>query len=242
MSGGDDAIGRLVERTGAGGRVSLHSPQLERLSIAHGFTTRAGGLNVRGEDDLAGSLADAGLLGTRVRFARQFHAARVSLHDGDPDPADAVFSPPGGPAAAVRTADCLGVLFAGPAGVVAAHAGWRGLLAGVLPAAVRALGGGTAVDAVALGPCIGPDAFEVGPEVADAFRSAGFTAFLTAGRDDRSHVDLLGAALEQLRAMEVPPGRVDAAGRCTWSEPDSFYSFRRDGPGRGHLAAWVRST
>lgn len=141
---------------------------------------------------------------------------------------------------AVRTADCLGVLLAGPAGVVAAHAGWRGLLAGVLPASVRALGGGAAVDAAALGPCIGAAAFEVGPEVAEAFASAGWGPFLTPGHADRSHADLAGAAIEQLRTCGVSAGRIDAADRCTRSEPDLFYSFRRDGAGRGHLAAWVR--
>ena len=249
MSGPGHAagVGRLVEEPGGGGRVSLVSPKLRALGVPHGFTTRrgvgSGGVGdpgVASAADLAGFLADAGLAGAAAFLGRQVHGVRVS-RPGDRDtPADAHFGGPGGGVVAVRTADCLAVLLVGPAGVVAAHAGWRGLLAGVLEASVDALGGTDRVEAVAIGPAIGAEAFEIGPEVAAAFRAAGHPNRVHPGRGDRSHVDLLGVALDRLGAAGVPRARVDAAGRCTHAEPDRFFSYRRDGPGRGHQAAWIR--
>ena len=231
--------GQLIERAGTAGRVSLVSPRLEALGVPHGFTTRAGGLDVATAADLAGPLADAGLRGGPAFIGVQVHGRRISTPADRGQPADGHFAPPGGGVVAVRTADCLGVLLAGPAGVVAAHAGWRGVLGGVLGAAVDALGGGQRVEAVAMGPCIGADAFEVGPEVASAFASAGLGGLVLPAAGDRSRVDLSGAALARLESCGVTPRRIDRSGRCTLQEAEHFYSFRRDGPGRGHQAAWI---
>ena len=232
-------LGRLVEHEGAAGRVSLVSPKLGALGLRHGFTTRAGGLDVRTAADLLGPLSDAGLPCLTIDLGPQPHGRGLSDPESRGAPADARFGPPGAGVVAVRTADCLALLLAGPAGVVAVHAGWRGLLAGVVPAAVARLGGGSRVEAAAIGPAISAAAFVVREDVRSAFAEAGLGAVIRRGEGGAFHVDLLAVALHQLAWVGVDARRVDAACRCTFGEPDRFYSFRRDGPGRGHQAAWI---
>jgi hypothetical protein len=141
----------------------------------------------------------------------------------------------------VHVADCVPVLLARADGrrVAAVHAGWRGLVAGVLPHALELLGKNAVA---ALGPCIGEGAFEVGPEVAEAFARAGLEHVIRARENARPHVDLRAAAEAQLRAGGVR--LLDSTDRCTYRDADEFFSFRRDVThgGRAHtgrLGAWI---
>lgn len=190
-------------------------------------------------------------LAARAAWLRQVHGASVvdaARHLGGPPPqADGSWTATPGVACAVLVADCLPVLLADRHGraVGAAHAGWRGLAAGVLEATVDAVAraaGGRPADVVAwLGPCIGRAHFEVGPDVLAAFGGSG-VHFTPAPRPDglmRWRADLPGLATQRLRRLGV----VDIAGGawCTVGEPSRFYSFRRDGvTGRAAAAVWLR--
>ena len=178
----------------------------------------------------------------------QVHGTAVVELTGPPAPgaeppvADASVAHGPGVACAVLTADCLPVLFCDRAGtrVGAAHAGWRGLAAGVVEATVAALGAPPGELIAWLGPCIGTRAFEVGPEVRAAFLDAdpGAAAAFLPGRGDRWHADLRALARRRLAALGV--GRVSASEACTLSEPDRFFSHRRDGPcGRMATLVWL---
>lgn len=190
-------------------------------------------------------------LGAPARWLTQVHGARVvrlkAAADGALE-ADAAVTTASGVACTVLVADCLPVLFAAPAarGVGAAHAGWRGLAAGVLEATVAALCEAAAcapAELVAwLGPCIGPRRFEVGADVLDAFGAAGAARFVAAPRPDGSArwlADLPGLARDRLHAAGVT--RVSGGSGCTVEEPSRFFSFRRDGvTGRIAAAVWIR--
>lgn len=143
---------------------------------------------------------------------------------------------------AILTADCLPVLLADDAGrcVAAAHAGWRGLAAGVLERTVQQLPAAPSALSAWLGPAIGPDAFEVGPEVREAFVQVDDTArdAFTPGLGDRLLCDLYCLARQRLRRAGV--SRVYGGGHCTHAERDRFYSFRRDGVcGRMATLVWL---
>lgn len=170
--------------------------------------------------------------------------------------ADALVTTRPGLVLAVRTADCLPVLLAvapgpeggdragapGPGGVAAAHAGWRGVAAGVVPAALRALLDATGARPEQVVAALGPHAtrLEVGPEVAEAFTRAGIptAAWLAAGAGPagRVRVDLAGAVAAQLEAAGV--SRVERVAGCTLREA-RFFSHRRDGPETGRQAALI---
>lgn len=174
--------------------------------------------------------------GASVRWLRQVHGTRVVADGGDAGtPADAAVSRRPGVACAVLTADCLPVLFCSADGAVvaAAHAGWRGLADGVLEATIAAMGVAPGDLSAWLGPAIGPRAFEVGPEVRDAFAArwpgapAALEAAFRPGRGDRLHADLHALAAARLAAAGVSACYRDP--RCTASDPGRFYSYRRDG-------------
>ncbi|MGE0081259.1 MAG: peptidoglycan editing factor PgeF [Thiohalomonadaceae bacterium] len=159
--------------------------------------------------------------------------------------ADAGFAALPGVVCAVLTADCLPVLFCDRAGtrVAAAHAGWRGLAAGVLERTVDALGAAPADVLAWLGPAIGPQAFEVGEEVRTAFlsqdRGAG-TAFRPHG-EGRWLADLYALARRRLSRHGVDA--VYGGGLCTFSDPARFFSYRRDGvTGRMASLIWLGET
>ncbi len=168
-----------------------------------------------------------------VQFLTQVHgcdliATGVSTEgvNGKPE-ADASSTTDRGIACAVTTADCLPVMFCDDAGerIAAAHAGWRGLAAGILLRTLRAFPDPQRVSAY-LAPAIGPKAFEVGPEVRDAFAGAPDTYF-TSGEGDRLFADLAGIARWQLRNAGI--GSVFGGGQCTFSDSERFFSYRRDG-------------
>lgn len=171
------------------------------------------------------------------RWLRQVHGIAVADLDAAPSGipvADASFTTSPGVVCVVRTADCLPVLFAARDGsaVAAAHAGWRGLAAGVLEATVTALRArcGDRLPLQAwLGPCIGQRHFEVGPEVRTAFiaSDAGASgAFAGTAQADRWLCDLEALARRRLAAAGVTD--LGGGGRCTYADARRFFSHRRD--------------
>jgi hypothetical protein len=167
---------------------------------------------------------------------------------GDSRVADAVISHSARPdsarqVCAVLTADCLPVLLASEDGceIAAAHAGWRGLCDGVLEATVSALESPPCRLMAWFGPAISQPAFEVGTEVRDRFVAAdpGASGCFEENARGRWQADLYGLAA--LRLQNVGVTRVYGGGRCTFGEPDAFFSYRRDGQ-CGRMATFVFRT
>jgi YfiH family protein len=242
------------------------SPLLQSAGVRHGFSTRRGGvssgryatLNVGGKwgDDPANvehnrkRLAAAGGFQLDALFtARQVHGARVAvIVDGvqrervAETEADALVSTVPELTVGVYTADCVPILYADGTGrVAAAHAGWRGTVAGVASAAVEALvsvGAEREHVRAALGPSICVRCFEVGEEVAAEFDSVVPEAVVrTAGA--KPHVDLHEANRQLLVAAGVREDRIDARPPCTMCEPERFFSFRRDGGQIGQQLSFI---
>lgn len=164
-------------------------------------------------------------------WLRQVHGtAVVRLPAAGIPEADASWTDRPGVVCAVLTADCLPVLLAARDGhaVAVAHAGWRGLLAGVLEATVAALPVAPGLQQAWLGAAIGPTAFEVGPEVRAAFLAddAGASEAFVPGHGDRWLGDLYALARRRLERAGL--GRIDGGGECTHGDPQRWYSFRRD--------------
>ncbi len=174
--------------------------------------------------------------------------------------ADALVSRDGHRAISVRTADCVPILLSSPGGsvVAAVHAGWRGIVAGVIPAAVKRLTAAAGKPATtlraAIGPCIGMEAFEVGAEVLAEFegvfgrqKGAGvesrgealpFSSRLN-GVDGKGNIDLRAAARFQLLNCGLDERFVDSTDRCTFNHQDEFFSHRRDRGVTGRMAAII---
>lgn len=157
-----------------------------------------------------------------------------------PPAADAAQTTAAGVVCAVLSADCLPVLFCADDGrwIGAAHAGWRGLAAGVLEATLRSAPLPPSRLLAWLGAAIGPAHFEVGPEVRAAFMAidpAAADAF-TPGRGDRWHGDLYRLARQRLARAGLE--RVHGGGLCTYADAARFYSFRRD-PETGRMASLI---
>ena len=220
----------------------LTSTLLEAAGFRHAFPTR--------ETAEATDEALLSALGTAaVVQVRQVHGARVvDAAEARGAEADAIVAPGGGTVAVgVRVADCVPVLVADEAsgGVAAIHAGWRGVVAGVVGAGVRRLvcagDGETAVAApaagrrviAAIGPCIGPCCFEVGREVATQI------GFVVREAGDSAFVDLRAAVRAQLRALGLDDARIEDVPGCTKHEPARFHSFRRDGASSGRMLAAI---
>ena len=187
----------------------------------------------------------ATLLPGTPHWLRQVHGTRVvdadTLAPSAPSPqADGAVARKAGSVCAVFVADCMPVLLADDEGHVVgvAHAGWRGLNAGVIEATVAAMG--VPADRVRawLGPAIGPRAYEVGDEVRRAFvaRDEQAAAAFSPTRPGHWLLDLYAVARQRLAACGVP--RVWGGGRCTHSEPQRFFSHRRDGV-TGRMAALI---
>ena len=183
----------------------------------------------------------AGAHPERVSWPRQVHGGHVIRANGCAEQADAIWTDERGCALVVVTADCLPVALARLPGhltlqqtvaksrpaLALVHVGWRGLLAGVIPAAVQALGG--AVTA-AIGPGIGPCCYEVQEDVAGPVRAAFGLGLVRDGR-----LDLPGAVERALRTAGV--ARVDRLDECTACNPESYFSHRRDGGVTGRQGA-----
>lgn len=202
------------------GDVAIYrSPVIDALDIPHGFGTRQG-------DDVA--IANALNLGDRdwVRV-RQVHGHAVHLaSQGDNSSssacdADAVVLRDAGQVTRILTADCVPILLAAADGsaVSAIHAGWRGLLSGVVAQAVDAM---ETRFVAAIGPCIGVKRFEVGEEVAERFDPR----FVRRDLGSRPHIDLRAAVHALLHDLGAQA--IDTTDRCTAEHRDEFYSYRRD--------------
>lgn len=189
--------------------------------------------------------------------ARQVHGSAVHVLDAPPCPGRDIVLPDGdalltdqpGRVLAVVTADCVPIVLVDPDGgwIGAVHAGWRGTAAGVLGAALDLLESrGVALSRLhcALGPSIGRDRYEVGPEVVAALKDACSPfhpgpAALREGEGDRSYVDVAAFNRAVLLSRGVSPSQIHVSGLCTASRPDLFPSYRRDGKGTGRIVTAV---
>ncbi|HEY8073335.1 MAG TPA: polyphenol oxidase family protein [Labilithrix sp.] len=232
---------------------------LERAGFSHAFTTRAGGVSKPPFDALDFAIlrdADArrenqarlaaavGFEASRLYQARQVHGRDVVLAEGDPErmlelEADAVVADPAsGAAVAARVADCVPVLVADSASgrVAAIHAGWRGVVRGVIDAGIAAMrarprSGAPDAFVAAIGPCIGPCCFEVGTDVAAEIGDA-----YALRRDEargKAFVDLHAVVRAKLRDAGLQDASIDDVSGCTRCDAARFYSYRRDGDRSG---------
>lgn len=237
---------------------------LPEQSLAPGVqaltTTREGGVSVAPWDSLnLGDHVDddpaavaenrrrlqAALEIGQPQWLTQVHGVQVveAQPDGVVREADACWTRTPGVVCTVMTADCLPVLFADAAGscVAAAHAGWRGLLNGVLEATLDVFEEPSQVNAW-LGPAIGPAAFEVGAEVREAFLAVDAGAELafkpSPWHEGRWLADLYALARRRLQAAGVCTIR--GGDYCTHDEHERFFSYRRDGQtGRMASLIWI---
>ena len=179
-----------------------------------------------------------------ITWLKQVHGVSVveAFCTHRPIEADACFSRQANQVCSVMTADCLPVFFCDQQGaqVAVAHAGWRGLLQGILQQTVNTFDDVSCVMAY-LGPAISQQAFEVGSEVRDAFLSRDHTLrpyFISAGIPEKWMVDLYGIARIILTNMGVTA--IYGGTRCTYTEADAFFSYRRDGiTGRMAHLIWI---
>ena len=227
---------------------ALISGVLSGAGFAHGFTLRASDPSAREASDLD--------LDT-VFTVKQVHGAGVVTATGTPasmrgEKADAIVLAQG-QTGAIRVADCVPVLVgdAATGRAAAIHAGWRGVVSGVIPAALASMRGKPGDMVAAVGPCIEACCFEVGEEVADQIESAAPVPGVVVRRasvDGRAKawVDLVTAVRAQLEACGVLPTNVERVGGCTMCDivlpPQAggppmprFHSFRRDGAGAGRM-------
>jgi YfiH family protein len=216
----------------------------EGFPAPHGFFTREGGVSTGPFASLNCSLSSADdpahVAENRRRVAEaigvealvgltQVHGAAVVTVDEPWQPgagprADAMITRRPGIGLGIVTADCAPVLFAAPGVVGAAHAGWRGAVAGVLEAVVRAMD--TAGIRAVVGPCIGPRSYEVAADLRDAVltRDPGDARFFADGRPGHWLFDLPGYCAARLRAVGVAVTVLDAD---TLPDERRFFSHRR---------------
>ncbi|MFO3907261.1 purine nucleoside phosphorylase YfiH [Enterobacter hormaechei] len=184
----------------------------------------------------------AGRLPSKPVWLEQVHGTAVLSLTGEPyasKRADASYSNTPGTVCAVMTADCLPVLFCNRAGteVAAAHAGWRGLCAGVLEETVACFADSADNILAWLGPAIGPQAFEVGPEVREAFMAhdpQAESAFRPAG--EKYMADIYQLARQRLTHLGI--SQIYGGDRCTFTEKSDFFSYRRDKT-TGRMASFI---
>ena len=175
-------------------------------------------------------------------WLKQCHGAEAlrAEEPGFRGEADALIVSRSGVAATVFVADCVPVLIAAGENVAAVHAGWRGLAAGVLGAAMRTLHHAGATDPATteawIGPAIGPCCYEVDEDVASQVASASGADVVIRRPGRKPHLDLVLAASRQLAALGV--GRTSSSGCCVRCDAD-WWSYRRDGAGAGRNYAFI---
>lgn len=173
-----------------------------------------------------------------LAWARQIHSATVlDASPGLCGEGDALVTRERGLALAVASADCVPVVLAGPDGIAAVHAGWRGLAAGVIPAAVRAATAQPAAWTAWIGPAAGACCYEVGEEVAAQVAAASAPEVVVPRPAGRPHLDLQAAARRQLAAAGV--GDVRWLPQCTRCDAERLWSYRRQGTAAGRNLAFV---
>jgi len=238
--------------------VSFQAPGFAKLpGIRHGFFTRRGGVSsgdysslncgMGSGDDRAKVIENRTLAAARLGATREFllngnqvHSAIAMAVDGPwPDPtmrphADALVTTTHGLAVAALTADCCPILFADPVArvVAAAHAGWKGALAGILESTVSAMEAqGARRDRIhaAIGPTIGPQAYEVGAEFEAAFviRDAGYARFFRRPAAASRYFDLPGFVAHRLAMANI--AHAEDLGLDTYAGESDFFSYRRMG-------------
>ncbi|MGB7934044.1 MAG: peptidoglycan editing factor PgeF [Gammaproteobacteria bacterium] len=228
---------RAVSTTRHGG---TSRPPYDALNLAEHVGDEAGAVAANREQ-----LRQAMQLPAIPAWLQQVHGVQVVNAAGVTTPvaADAAYALEPGVVCAVLTADCLPVLLCdrGGCAVAAAHAGWRGLAAGVIEQTISTMPvpGGELM--AWLGPAISAEAYVVGEEVRETFVShdpAAETAFRPAA-DAGWHADLYRLARQRLRSQGVTA--VHGGGFCTWQDPVHFYSYRRDGvTGRMASLIWLQ--
>jgi hypothetical protein len=225
-------------------------------SIKAFVTTRAGGmsqgpfasfnLGVRAGDDAQAVAGNRARLRDRLpaepKWLRQVHGSVVVDADAlsDATEADASVARRPGTVCVIQVADCVPVLIADRSGtaVAAAHAGWRGLSSGVIEKTVERLALAPGGLMAYLGPGIGPKAFEVGADVRDAFlaRDAAAGSAFAPHAPGKWMADLFRLARQRLAALGIT--QVYGGGDCTYSDPQRFYSYRREKT-TGRMAALI---
>jgi polyphenol oxidase len=244
------------------GTIQLLRSRVIPDGFVHGFPTRTGGvseglraslnLGVRWGDERDKVMENRRLLAAHAGYdperlvaTKHVHGTKV-LRVGEPrtepDEFDGLVSDRAGDILGAFAADCIPILFADPVARIAgaAHAGWRGTVAGIGARVVERMvdmGGRAADIRVALGPSIGPCCFEVGPEVVEQFTAAmpGVSGLVVDG-PRKQHIDLRRAMRTVLERAGVRPEHIDDTPPCTRCD-DRFFSYRRDGlEGGVHMA------
>ncbi|HSV14037.1 MAG TPA: peptidoglycan editing factor PgeF [Tepidisphaeraceae bacterium] len=255
----------LERRESAEGPVYYVSPLLQRAGIRHAFSTRLGGVSPAPFDSLnLGNPGGCDRQDDDERIQANYRRLQAALgcvhstrcwvhqvHGGDVADAnsgfsngikaDALLTNDPSQVLAIRIADCVPILVADEQGktVAAIHAGWRGVIAGIIPATLARMPDMNSLIA-AIGPCIGFDAFEVGHEVLREFdRAFGDEAPVRRNGNGKGHVDLRAACHLQLRRAGLSDEQIDTTDRCTFRDADEFFSHRRDRGVTGRLAALI---
>jgi len=252
-----------------GSEIRLYrSTVIPSAGFTHGFPERGGGISIgpRSSLNLGARWGDdketvetnrrrlaahAGYDPAQLVVTRHVHGTNV-WRVGEPLASGAEFDglvcDRVGPVLGAFAADCIPILFAEPEARVcaAAHAGWRGTVAGIATnviARMAELGAKPERVRVALGPSIGPCCFEVGPEVVAEFRAAfGELPGLVVAGPNKDHVDLRVASRAVLERAGVRPEAIDDRPPCTRCEADRFFSYRRDGKDGGVHMAFIGLT
>ena len=177
--------------------------------------------------------------GIEPAWLNQVHSATVlNARPGNNGQGDALFTDRQDLALTVVTADCVPVLLASDCGLVAAHAGWRGLAHSILPAALENLRAVASCSITAwIGPTIGPCCYEVGADVAQAVCAASSSRVAQDGPRGRPHLNLALAARIQLERSDSV--QVHTVGACTRCDEARLWSYRREGPGAGRNIAAI---
>lgn len=224
----------------------LKAAPLERIEgLVHGFLQR---------EESLGNVKDLGsvpALAASIVSMEQVHGARVACVDerarGVERGVDALVTRSPGTALVVRTADCIPALFSAPnaAAVAAAHAGWRGLLAGILGKTVSQLARTAKVAPAdilcALGPAIGGCCYEFPRPLLERFIESHGARCIEAWRESgaRGYLDIRTLARLELEAAGLAPENISSVGGCTFCSPDSFHSYRRDGSRAGRQSSFI---
>ena len=226
-------------------------PQWDAPANVHAFSTTRNLGTTRGETASGDALpsALARWVPSPPRWLRQVHGSAVYEVDAEPAPAslpnaDAVVTRAVHVVCAIQTADCLPILFTDAPGSVvgAAHAGWRGLAAGVIEATLAGLRVRPQAVRAWIGPGIGPRAYEVGPDVLDALTDPdpGAVACFVPAAPGKWLADLPALARRRLERAGV--ASIAASNRCTFSESAVFHSYRRDGARAGRMVTLIWRT
>jgi YfiH family protein len=246
----------------------LESTLFRRAGFRHAFFERRGGVsagayeslnfsvtvgdepeNVRRNLELAAQTL--GVHEHRIFFLSQVHGAVARVLDGEETlevvrnvEGDALSSRKPDLACSVRTADCIPILVAdrrsGAAGAI--HAGWRGIVRGIVEAGIsslRELAGENAELVVAIGPHIREGAFEVSDDVARELEAVSPVAHVVDRGRTKPHVSLVRIVRGKLGALGITADAIDDVGGCTHSEAERFFSFRREGKRSGRLLSAV---